>query len=47
MRKNRDLISFLRTTLRAEMHELNLGLKVSTLGLPGTAERRRGRVAPS
>lgn len=34
MRKNRELIGFLRTTLQGEMHELNLGLKVSALGLP-------------
>lgn len=36
VRKNRDLIGFLRTTLQGEMHELNLGLKVSALGLPHT-----------
>lgn len=36
VRKNRELIGFLRTTLQGEMHELNRGLKVSALGLPHT-----------
>ncbi|XP_070811678.1 coiled-coil domain-containing protein 183 isoform X1 [Pituophis catenifer annectens] len=46
LRKNRDLISFLRTTLRAEMHELNLGLKYDQVTISRAClDRKRVKIA--
>ncbi|KAG8141902.1 hypothetical protein E2320_006560 [Naja naja] len=44
--KNRDLIAFLRTTLRAEMHELNLGLKYDHVTISRAClDRKRLKIA--
>ncbi|ETE60637.1 putative coiled-coil domain-containing protein, partial [Ophiophagus hannah] len=46
VRKNRDLIAFLRTTLRAEMHELNLGLKYDHVTISRAClDRKRMKIA--
>ncbi|XP_058015377.1 coiled-coil domain-containing protein 183 [Ahaetulla prasina] len=46
VRKNRDLIGFLRTTLRAEMHELNLGLKYDHVTISRAClDRKRVKIA--
>uniref|UniRef100_A0A8C5REY1 Coiled-coil domain-containing protein 183 n=1 Tax=Laticauda laticaudata TaxID=8630 RepID=A0A8C5REY1_LATLA len=46
VRKNRDLIAFLHTTLQAEMHELNLGLKYDHVTISRAClDRKRVKIA--
>ncbi|KAM3825576.1 coiled-coil domain-containing protein 183 isoform 1-T1 [Vipera latastei] len=46
VRKNRDLIGFLRTTLQGEMHELNLGLKYDHVTISRAClDRKRLKIA--
>ncbi|KAL7980820.1 hypothetical protein Chor_001974 [Crotalus horridus] len=46
VRKNRELIGFLRTTLQGEMHELNLGLKYDHVTISRAClDRKRLKIA--